>query len=185
MSTIQYSARRARLSLRLCKWAWPRVIMSNLISTNWNKIRKDKTQQLFAYVRPRPLRPSALLRGMSWTGVGRRRKFGECSCTECTGEVNEWLWIDSNGECHLVVYCSIMWCLWRQQQLQAVNTLCPFHCCTTIITITVLRFHMKRTCKAVSSGKDMTLERGSLLMDAELADCGGMTKFCSSRRCWE
>jgi len=50
MSTIQYSVRSAQLSVRRCKWAWPKVIIPNLINTNWNKMRRDKTQQLFANV---------------------------------------------------------------------------------------------------------------------------------------
>jgi len=33
-----------------------------------------------------------------WMGVGRRREFGEVSCTVCTAQGIEWFWIDSSGK---------------------------------------------------------------------------------------
>ena len=37
-------------------------------------------------IKPRPLRPSPLWDDVSWTGVERRREFEKVSCTQCTGQ---------------------------------------------------------------------------------------------------
>ena len=70
MPTIQYSARSARLSVRLFKWTW----------------RDD-------VIRPRPLRQSEV----PSTGVRRRRKFEGGFLYEVY-RPREWFWTDSNGK---------------------------------------------------------------------------------------
>jgi len=97
MPTIQYSARSARLSMRLSKWAWPKIIMPHLIYTNWNKMQRDKTQQLAANVSAALLTYQwpTMCSSVTWHPTSQKI-LGEVSCTECTGQGNDW--IDSNGK---------------------------------------------------------------------------------------
>jgi len=69
----------ALLTYTACVVQWPSFPLFYCMTCAW----PDNV------IRPRPLRPSASWRGVSWTGVGRRWEFGEISCTEYRGQGND------------------------------------------------------------------------------------------------
>jgi len=80
MSTIQYSARST------CSYIMPIVAVCSCRRFDFRRFSLSRLWPYSDVIRSRPLRPSTLWHGVSWTGVGRCRKFGEVSCMECIGE---------------------------------------------------------------------------------------------------